>query len=232
VKKLLRSGPTQAVLAYLASILIGATLASMRWRFENRAAADAYLDGEAGALVCFWHGRIFHGVVCRRLLRGRPTRVLISLSRDGDFIAQAVSRLGFPPIRGSTGRPDAPFSKGGAAAFIEAVRFIRKRGILAITPDGPRGPAEILPDGPVQLAKIARTPVFVFGLAAKPAINLKTWDRTQIPLPFGRGCVVVDGPLPPPPRDADEASMEAARADWQTRLIAAQDRAEAILAGG
>jgi len=226
---LLRSGPAQPVLAYLASLLIGGTLATMRWRFENRAAADAYLKSGGGAVACFWHGRIFHGVVCRRILKNKPTRVLVSLSRDGDFIARTVERLGFPPIRGSAGRPGARLSKGGAEAFVEAVRFARKGGILAITPDGPRGPAEVLPEGPVQLARIARVPAFFFGLAARPAVKLKTWDRTQIPLPFGRGCVVFDGPLAPPPRDADEAAMEAIRRDWQSRLAAAQERAEAAL---
>jgi hypothetical protein len=42
--------------------------------------------------------------------------------------------------------------------------------------------------------------------------------------------VVFDGPLFAP-RDADEAAVETLRADWGTRLTAAQAKAEAILAG-
>ena len=48
---------------------------------------------------------------------------MISLSRDGEFIARAAERLGFPPIRGSTGRGDRAADKGGAAAFREALRL-------------------------------------------------------------------------------------------------------------
>jgi lysophospholipid acyltransferase (LPLAT)-like uncharacterized protein len=230
VKTLLRSGPAQAILSYLASMFIAATLASIRWRFENRAAADAAVAAPEGVVACFWHGRIIHGVVCRRVLRKKPTRVLVSLSRDGEFISNTVTRLGFPTIRGSAnaGRPGR--EKGGARALVEAVRFVRSGGVVAITPDGPRGPAQVLPDGPVQLARVSGAQVFLFGLAARPAITLDTWDRTQIPLPFGRGCVVFDGPLAPPDRDAGEATLEAVRLNWQTRLTEAQRRAEAMLA--
>ena len=55
---------------------------------------------------------------------------------------------------------------------------------------------------------------------------MKSWDQARIPLPFGRGCVVFEGPLSVP-RDADADAVEATRADWQSRLNAAQARAEA-----
>jgi hypothetical protein len=61
-------------------------------------------------------------------------------------------------------------------------------------------------------------------------LTLKSWDRTQIPLPFARGCAVFDGPLVVS-RKADAATVQAMRADWQTRLCAAQSRAEGLLAG-
>ena len=33
------------------------------------------------------------------MLAGKPVRVMISLSRDGEFIAMAAERLGVPAIR-------------------------------------------------------------------------------------------------------------------------------------
>jgi lysophospholipid acyltransferase (LPLAT)-like uncharacterized protein len=71
--------------------------------------------------------------------------------------------------------------------------------------------------------------VFVMSLAATPAIKLKSWDEARIPLPFARGCVVLDGPLTLDQR-ADAVALEAARADWQDRMRAGQARAEALLA--
>jgi len=228
VKKFVRTPWVQSMLAWLVSIYLGATLATMRWRFEHRAPADAAVAGPTGVVACFWHGRIALAVVCRGLLRRKPRRVLISNSPDGELVAKIVDRLGFPAIRGSTTMDDRA-NRRSVGAFRDAVRFLEAGGVVAITPDGPRGPAEIMPEGPVMLARRRETPVFLIGIAARPALTLKSWDKTQIPLPFSRGCVVFAGPLTIEHR-ADAAAIEAARLDWQTRLSELQARAEALLA--
>jgi lysophospholipid acyltransferase (LPLAT)-like uncharacterized protein len=162
------------------------------------------------------------------VLKQKPRRVLISNSPDGELIAKIVERLSFPAIRGSS-TTDNRANRRSIGAFRDAVRFLDAGGVVAITPDGPRGPAERMPDGPVMLARARQTPVFLFGLAASPTLTLRSWDKTRIPLPFTRGCVVFEGPLTAP-RGAEPESIEATRADWQARLNAAQARAEAILA--
>ena len=230
MRRFIRLKWVQRALALLISGWIAFALATMRWTFVDREAADAACAAPEGMIGCFWHGRIAMAVVCRRVLKTKPRRVLISLSADGEFIAQAVERLGFPAIRGSAGRKGKANSKGGASAFRASLRFLAEGGVIAITPDGPRGPNQTMPDGPVTLARTAQAPVFLFGLAATPAIQLNSWDKGRIPLPFTRGCVVFDGPHMAP-RDADAATQEALRADWQARLVAAQARAEDILAG-
>ncbi|HLY78707.1 MAG TPA: lysophospholipid acyltransferase family protein [Caulobacteraceae bacterium] len=221
----MRTPWVQSTLAWLVSVYLGATLATMRWRFENRGPVDAAVGEPAGAVACFWHGRIALAVVCRRVLKRKPRRVLISNSPDGELIAKIVGRLSFPAIRGST-TMDSRANRRSIGAFREAVRFIDAGGVVAITPDGPRGPAEQMPQGPVMLARARQTPVFLFGLAAHPTLTLNSWDKTQIPLPFGRGCVVFEGPLTAP----HDAEPETIRLDWQARLSAAQARAEALLA--
>lgn len=228
MKKFVRTPRVQSMLAWLVSVYLGATLATMRWRFEHRAPADAAVAGPAGIVACFWHGRIALAVVCRGLLRQKPRRVMISNSPDGELVAKIVHRLGFPAIRGSTTMDDRA-NRRSIGAFRDAARFLDAGGVVAITPDGPRGPAETMPEGPVVLARRRETPVFLIGFAARPALTLKSWDSTQIPLPFSRGCVVFEGPLTIG-RRADAAAVEAARLDWQTRLTELQARAEALLA--
>ncbi len=97
-----------------------------------------------------------------------------------------------------------------------------------VTPDGPRGPNEVIAPGAVQIAKRSGQPVFLMGIAANPAIQAKTWDRVMFALPFGRGAVVWEGPLYVPP-DADDALIAQLVADWSARLSAATRRAEAIV---
>ena len=219
----------QSLLAWLVSAYLGVTLATMRWRFIDRASVDAAVASSEGVIACFWHGRIALAVACRRVLKKKPRRVLISRSPDGELIAKVVRRLSFPAIRGSANRPGAAHDQRTFAASRDVLRFMRDGGLVAITPDGPLGPTEQMPIGPVLLARISEAPVLLFGLAAKPTLTLKTWDKTKIPLPFSRGCVVFEGPLSAP-HDATPATIEATRADWQARLNAAQARAEAILA--
>jgi hypothetical protein len=215
----------------MVAVYIELIIVTVRWRFENRAPVDEIMTGPEGLIALFWHGRVAQGMACRPLLRDKPRRVMISLSPDGEFIAKAATRLKIPPVRGSSGREGRALSKGGAKAFREALTFIRSGGVMIVTPDGPRGPREELPLGPVQMARAAGCPVFIMSLAASPAMVLASWDRTRIPLPFARGQVVLEGPLRAPPH-ADADALEEIRAQWQTRMRIGQARAEALLAGG
>ncbi len=226
-KKFVRTPWVQSVLAWLVSAYLGFTLATMRWRFENREVVDAAVAAREGFIACFWHGRIALAVACNRVLKKKPRRVLISNSPDGELIAKIVAPLGFPAIRGSSTQ-DNRAPRRSVAAFRDALRFLESGGAMAITPDGPRGPNERMPEGPVVMARMGGAPVVIFGLAAEPTLKLKTWDSTRIPLPFGRGCVVFDGPLSIS-RDASADGMKAAQVEWEARLNAAQARAEALV---
>lgn len=224
MKRLLRAPAVQAVLGWLVASYIELIISTMRWRFDNRAPVDAIMAGPQGLIALFWHGRIAQGMACRPLLGDKARRVLISLSADGEFIAKAAQRLKIPPLRGSAG---AGKSKGGTRAFREALAFIRSGGVMIINPDGPRGPCEQLPIGPLQMARAAECPVFVMSLAARPALAMGSWDNARIPLPFARGQVVLDGPLELPPG----AELESVRQQWQERMRAGQARAETLLSG-
>ena len=230
MKRFLRSAAIQAVLALAVTVYIELLIRTLRWRIEGRSSVDLAMRAPEGLLALFWHGHIAQGIACRPLLADKPRRVMISLSRDGGFIARAAERLKIPVIRGSTGRElgDKTRDKGGTAAFREALSFIRSGGVMIMTPDGPRGPAEVLPLGPARLAAAAGAPVFLMSVASRPALRLGSWDRAEIPLPFARAAVFLEGPLPAPA--AEDAAVARARADWERRLRAGRIRAEAAVA--
>jgi hypothetical protein len=231
VKGLIRSPAVQWLLSMLVVGYIEIVHATMRWRLVNTEDADAAVASADGVIGAFWHGRIALSVIGRKVLKKKPTRVMISLSPDGQFIAMAMERMGLPAIRGSAIKvTNKAKHKGGTTAFRQSLAFIGEGGCVALTPDGPRGPNQVMRDGVVTLARMSGAPVFLFGLAASGAISLKNWDQTLLPVPFTRGCIVFDGPLHVAP-DADAMQSEAVRLDWQNRLNAAQQRAEAIVAG-
>jgi lysophospholipid acyltransferase (LPLAT)-like uncharacterized protein len=231
LKLFFRLAGVQATIAWLLAFYLRATFATMRWRYENREAVDAAAVSPEGAIACFWHGRIALAPALRHVFRDKPRRVIISTSPDGEFIAKTVARLGFPAIRGTSALTDKRRTVAGAFTFREAMKFVQGGGVLIVTPDGPRGPAQRMPIGPVVMARLRGTSVYFCGLAASPAVTLHSWDRGLMPLPFSRGCAVFVGPLTVP-RDADADALEAVRLDWEAQMNAAQARAAELLAAG
>lgn len=222
----LRLPVVQAALSGLLAAWLKLCHATTRWRYENREAAETVWVSGGGTIVCFWHSRITLAPACWPRKGTQEPRALISLSPDGEFIARAMQQLGFPAIRGSSAKKSAlDKAKGGSVAFRDVLRWIQSGGAAALTPDGPRGPAEEMAEGAVLLARLSGAPVLLVGLASSPGLTLDTWDKAQLPIPFGRGAIVYEGPF----QIGRDADLEAVRADWTARLSAATRRAEATL---
>jgi lysophospholipid acyltransferase (LPLAT)-like uncharacterized protein len=227
MKSFLRSAAVQTTLGWLLGGYIRLILRTVRWRHHNLEALTPVLNSETGIVACFWHGRIPLCMSTAPQWWTRRTRALISPSADGQFIATALEINGFPAVRGSSAKPgDSAKARQAALAFREALNWLKGGGVLIVTPDGPRGPNEVLADGTAQLAKKAGVPVFLMGIAAAPAFRLGGWDRQMWALPFGRGAVVWAGPFQVP---AETSASEAAR-EWSERLSAATREAERLVA--
>ena len=229
MKRLLRSDGVQALLGLVLGIYLRLILATVRWRHENLACVEPVLAGSSGAIALFWHGRIPLCLATAPQWWRKRTRALVSPSADGEFIAQALAMSGFPAIRISSAKKgDAAKARQAVAALREAVSWVSGGGALVVTPDGPRGPNEVIAPGALQIARRSGQPVFLMGVAASPAIQLNSWDRAMFAAPFGRGAVVWEGPLHVP-FEAGEVEVAALIADWSARLSAATRRAEALV---
>ena len=108
MKRLLRHPAVQAVLGWTLAGYIQLVAATVRWRHENLDCVEPALAGDGGVLGLFWHGRIPLCLAMSPQWRRKDTRALISPSADGEFIAFAVGRAGFPAIRGSTAKAGDP----------------------------------------------------------------------------------------------------------------------------
>jgi len=232
VKALLRNEGVQAFLGWVLGTYIRLILNTVRWRHENLDCVEPVLAGDSGAIALFWHGRIPLCLATAPQWWRKRTRAFVSPSADGEFIAQALAMAGFPAIRVSSAKKgDSAKARQAVAAIREAVTWVAEGGALVVTPDGPRGPNELIAPGAVQIAKRSRQPVFLMGIAANPAFQADTWDEVMFALPFGRGAVVWEGPLHVPP-DADDAVIAHLISDWSARLSAATRRAEALVGRG
>ena len=220
----LRNPVIQAVLAWTLAQWMRFCFATIRWTHRNEGLAEKVWDTGGGVLCTFWHSRIGLSPACWPLDRAQSAKALISLSQDGQFIARAVALQGIPAVRGSSANKDkADRAKGGSQALRDGLRQLRI-GALAITPDGPRGPAREMAEGLPLMAKLSKAPVLFIGLSCKPAIRLSSWDRAILPLPFGRGAIVWDVD-----RFPEGAELADVARSWTDRLTAVEVAADAIV---
>jgi lysophospholipid acyltransferase (LPLAT)-like uncharacterized protein len=126
--------------------------------------------------------------MCPFAYLGKDMNVLISSHGDGELIANAMKGFGFGLVRGSS-------SKRGAEAIRELVRLVRKNSDLAITPDGPRGPAEVVKQGVAQVALMTGRPILPLAFASTRSKRFNSWDRFLLPYPFSLGVFVWGEPL-------------------------------------
>ncbi|OQY26854.1 MAG: hypothetical protein B6244_12295 [Candidatus Cloacimonetes bacterium 4572_55] len=200
---------------HLGALLIRLLGASWRVRLINRDLEQNLKSQHSAVILAFWHSQM---LIPTYTQRQRDTRIMISQSKDGEYIARTVQRLGFTPVRGST-------SRRGAQALAEMVRQGRAGYDLGITPDGPRGPRYQARIGAAILARDSGLPVIPCGVTAKKRIELNTWDRFAIPYPFTTAVVRYNPPIYVSP-DADRKELEKKRLEIEKALILAQQQAE------
>jgi lysophospholipid acyltransferase (LPLAT)-like uncharacterized protein len=232
MKFLFRSKPVVILLGFLIWGWMALVARTMRWTVEGNAQAEAAWKASPGIVVAAWHSCILLlPSAWVRFVRKWPERpaevaMLISMSDDGEAVAQAIGYLGLTAIRGSAGnKKKAKKDKGGVRAIAEAVKRLRAGGVVCVTPDGPRGPRREASLGAVLIAQRAGAPILPYALASRPAKHLNTWDRFIIPFPFTKGAIVFGDLL----ETSRSASPESIRDELQRRLDRATRRAEMLV---
>ncbi|MDY0151056.1 MAG: lysophospholipid acyltransferase family protein [Candidatus Cloacimonas sp.] len=151
-------------------------------------------------IYAFWHRNLLL-LTIQRVYSGAG--VLVSQSKDGEFIAGPLEELGYIPIRGSS-------TRNGSQAMLEMIRAAKKIS-LAITPDGPKGPSGIIQPGVFQIALLAKIPIVAIAAHAHQEWLFKSWDRFRFPKPFAKVDVVYSDPIFVQEKSSIPAAEEAVR---------------------
>ncbi len=198
MKRLLQQPAVQAMLARSLVLYLRFALGTTRWTLEGWEHLD--LANRRPTVLAFWHQRLALIPMLKPLVRRRglerAVTVLASRHRDGRFIGAVMHGFGFNVVHGSTARDGQ--EKGGSAALRSLLRCLADGQVVALTPDGPRGPAGQPAPGMAQLAALAGAPVVPCAAQVQWRIALPSWDRMVFPLPFGRGAMVCGAPIAVP----------------------------------
>jgi len=206
----------QRFLAWLLWVALRCIAITLRYRVRD---PYDFLERKdiSQAIYCVWHNRL---ALCLKLYftfsgeRRSKAGIagLVSASRDGAFLSAILERFGVQPVRGSS-------SRRGAQALRELKTWAERGYDLAITPDGPRGPRYTVQDGAMSMAQLTGLPVVPASYHLKWKIQLKSWDRFQIPLPFSV-CEVTAGKIFNVPRDISDSAREELRKQLEMELRA------------
>lgn len=163
-------------------LLLGATWRTVEVHYER--VEEVHASGRP-CVFAFWHGVL---LPLEYICRHRNIQVLSSWHKDGEISARLMRALGYGVVRGSSTRGSA---RGLLRMLARAVEGLD----LAITPDGPKGPAGSVKRGIFYLAEKSDGKLIPVGVGASRAKRLSSWDRFMIPLPFSRVAVVYGEPL-------------------------------------
>lgn len=151
-------------------------------------------------IVTLWHNRIlFTAALVPRVILERMT-VLISNSRDGEYVSTFIRFFGLGVIRGSSRR-------GAVHALMGLEGELREGRAVILTIDGPRGPKYSVQSGVWYLSTHHDAMLLPVSVNAKHRWTLRSWDRTQIPYPFSRVVLRVGKPYRAP-KEREAAAKE------------------------
>ena len=160
---------------------------TLRYEIDDRAGVIGK-PTDQNYIGTLWHNRLLiFPFVLRRFFSNRRGAALISASRDGELLADAITRFGFDVVRGSS-------SRLGASAILQLTDVLASGRDVVITPDGPRGPAYELGPGIIFLAQKSGAAVLPVNMEYSRCWRLKSWDRFILPRPFAKIRVIIGHP--------------------------------------
>ena len=183
-------------------------------------AVRAAIQRHGRAVGVLWHDEVFGVAYAYRRL---PTYTLASAGTFGRIVTALLERHGQRVFRGGG-------SAGGSSrrrpVLLKILRHLDDAPapyLLGLTVDGSHGPPYRLKAGAVVAARRLRAPVFCFRVWWSRGLRWRGWDRSGLPLPFGRIALRATGPYWIDP-DADAAERERFRDHLEQELLELTDR--------
>jgi lysophospholipid acyltransferase (LPLAT)-like uncharacterized protein len=224
-KALIRSQCGCRLVGLLLASLIAGLMLTIRWSREDQSRIASFLAEQEGVIMVFWHERTL--AMPWLWPRRFPLYALQSPHADGRMMAHVIGCFGVRTIWGSSNRQPRAGLRG-------LMRVLQDGKSVALTPDGPRGPARRVAVGPVALAQMTGKPIVPLCWATTRHWRASGWDRMFVPKPFSSGRFVMGAPLHVGrggTRADDRQALETARQQLAAALNDLGDQAMALATG-
>ena len=166
----------KVVVPWLVFIIIKIWFGTCRVQEHRAVYRDDILKSDRSGIGMFWHYSIIYVMYH---YRKNQASVMVSASKDGDYLARLAELLNFKPVRGSR-------NHGGSSALRTMLRDVGAGCHSAIVADGSQGPVHKVQQGGIVIASKTGAPILPMAWSASSYITFNSWDRTAVPKPFSK----------------------------------------------
>ena len=184
-KKLLKNFFVQIILAFVVALYIFFVRITSKIKFVNTSIPKSFWKNNKPFILAFWHSQLM--MISYSWKSPKIINILASGHSDGRFGAKVGKYFKLNNIPTSL--------NGNNYALRSIFKILRNNNYIGITPDGPRGPKEVVSEGIIKLAKITNTPIIACGFWSSNNFRLKSWDGFLVTLPFSSCCYVWQKPI-------------------------------------
>ncbi|MGJ8624349.1 MAG: lysophospholipid acyltransferase family protein [Yoonia sp.] len=194
--------------------------ATTKWQYEGMDDLKAAL-AEGPVLVMTWHSRSAMGSM-HWPSDVAPLAALHNTSPIGRVTGAMQQSSGLQPIK-------MAHNASNIAASRAILKSVKAGMSMALTGDGPKGPARELKEAPLEWARVTGIPIFCYAFSTTRGWRVKSWDRMLLPRSFGKGACVFRRIDRTVPRKLDEAARAELRAEVSRWMDETTARADAMV---
>ena len=184
-KKLLKNFFVQNILGFFTFLYIRAVNFTSSIQFENESIPKQFWNNDKPFILAFWHSQLM--MIGFSWKKNKNVNILASGHSDGRFGAIVGKYFNLNNIQTS--------EKNKSVSLRSIFKLLNDNNYIGITPDGPRGPKEIVSEGIIKIAKSSKVPIIPIGFWSSKNFKLKSWDSFLITLPFSKCSFVWNKPL-------------------------------------
>ena len=184
-KKLLKKKFVQNILGFFTFLYIRAVNLTSSIQFENESIPKQFWNNDKPFILAFWHSQLM--MIGFAWKKKQNVNILASSHSDGRFGAIVGKYFNLNNIQTS--------EKNKSVSLRSIFKLLNDNNYIGITPDGPRGPKEIVSEGIIKIAKSSKVPIIPIGFWSSKNFKLKSWDSFLITLPFSKCSFVWNKPL-------------------------------------
>jgi hypothetical protein len=170
----------------LARFLLKVIYLSNQWNVRGRDNYQSLIENNKPVIFAVWHGQLLS---ISFDLSQKHFHAIAGTHKDAELIAQIMTSWGWKMHRGSS-------KEKGHVAYKAMLQTLKRDKIsIAITPDGPTGPARIPKPGVIRAAQSTGAQIIPVGVFSTKKWGFTNWDTFYLEKPFGQIYVTYGTPI-------------------------------------